>query len=508
MTDRTFVEVGMEQFRTRTLIERKWILFLLLALSFRALYVIWRVEDGRPVDSPGFLYIETNDEESYFLPIENMLAGREYSPDYRMPGVGAPYWVFRQFLSQTASYDAMVVLQWFLSGISVLLLALVALRMTGSHRAAIATYFLFLLSTFSSWYDTFLSSDSLATSAIIIQVFLFQRALDKQDRRLLFLCGLILTWVIFLRPVASLLLLPAMALVYFRWGKGSALKALVIFLIPFALIESSWVLRNWRVNHQFNPLTNQGVMPDGISKQPLGYLMRFLQGYGGNYIWWDPGADIRWYGRWYSCPEKDDEGRLAGPPPSYAYAPGYDQDSLEMVSALIRSVFNEKLNYEDSVAAVNKADAALERYTQLHAKGAPFMHHVVSRFLMIPHMVCQKGAETLFSRPFSELPVWMKFFKLVQMGLYLVIVPIGAFSTFVMLWNWRKARSLLASWVPLVAVYMVFVYPLVLKMAEFRFMVHVYPLFLLLAICFVVGIVEKKFFKESTPHQAKGSVAL
>ena len=119
------------------------------------------------------------------------------------------------------------------------------------------------------------------------------------------------------------------------------------------------------------------------------------------------------------------------------------------------------------------------------------MHHVLSRFLMIPHMIGQKGAETLFQTPFADLPIWMKLFKLFQMALYIVVMVMGAIAAFVMLWNWRKARSLLDHWIPLVAVYMVFVYPLVLKMAEFRFMVHVFPLILLLAVCFSVALVER-----------------
>lgn len=477
--------------REPTLIERKWLTFLLIALFFRALFVLWQVHDRTPAGAPCTLYQVITDTPGYFDPIENVINGGSYSPDYRMPGVGAPYWVFRQFLSQTASYDAMVVLQWFLSGLSVLLLSLLALRLTGSHRAALATYVLFLLSTYTSWYDTALSSDSLAASAIVIQVYLFQRALDKRDVRLLLLCGAFLAWIIFLRPVSSLLLFPAVALLVFHWGRARAIRGVVIFLIPFALFETAWVIRNWRANHEFNPLTNQGTMPDAISKNHLGYMMRFLQGYGGNYIWWEPGADIRWYGRWIGSPEKDDEGRLAGPPPSYAYAPGYNQDSLIIVSELFRSAFSGQLSSADSLAAVKKADAALDRYTELHAKGAPFMHHVLSRFLMIPHMIGQKGAETLFQTPFADLPIWMKLFKLFQMALYIVVMVMGAIAAFVMLWNWRKARSLLDHWIPLVAVYMVFVYPLVLKMAEFRFMVHVFPLILLLAVCFSVALVER-----------------
>lgn len=91
----------------------------------------------KPADSPATWYWEVTDTPGYIEPIESILNGGDYSPDYRMPGVGAPYWIFRQFLSQTASYKAMVALQWLLSGLSVLLLALLALRLTLSSPGSI-----------------------------------------------------------------------------------------------------------------------------------------------------------------------------------------------------------------------------------------------------------------------------------------------------------------------------------------------------------------------------------
>lgn len=474
----------------QTLLERRWILFLLIALLLRGVYIEWKVSDVRPKDAPGEWYFDTPDTHSYFDPIESMLKGGEYDPDYRMPGVGAPYWMFRQFLSPIASRDAMVVLQWLLSGISVYLLALIALRFTGSHTTALITYALFLLSTFSSWYDTSMSSDSLAASVMVIQVFLFQQALDKQRKWLLIGAGLFLAWMVFLRPVAALLFVFATVLIYMHWGKSRSLKPLALFLIPFAIMEVVWVARNWRVNHEFNPLTNQGMMPDEIADRPLGYLMRFLAGYGGDYIWWQPGADIRWYGLWHGAGEVDDEGRKAGPPPAYAYAPGYTEDSLLAVSGLIRSALDGDLSSADSVAAIARANATLDRYTALHAEGAPFMHHVISRFLMVRHMVVQNGAETLFNSSFNALPLWMKLFKLLQMFLYLFAFVVGGIAGVVMLWKWRCAPSLLAVWVPIVSLYMVYIYPLGLHMAEWRFMVHVFPLTLLLATCVLIPKLE------------------
>ncbi len=477
-----------------TLLERRWLLFILLALLWRGVYVEFKLCEAERNGTEGRWYMETPDTHSYFDPIDNVLNGGEYDPDYRMPGVGAPYFVFRMFLSRVASRDAMVVFQWFLSGISVYLLALIALRMSGSVRAAWATYVLFGFSTFSSWYDSSMSSDSLAASVIILQAFVFQQALDRKNMGLMALAGLFLTWVIFIRPVAALLMIPAVTLVFMHWGKSGSIRALVFFLLPFSVVESAWVARNWRVNHELNLLTNQGMMPDEIADRPLGYLMRFLQGYGGNYIWWEPGADIRWYGLWHAAADLDDAGRAAHPPPSYAYAPGYTPDSLRMVSELIRPAWEQRLSPGDSAAAIRKANATLERYTELHRVGAPFTHHVLSRFLMIRHMVIQNGTETLYCHPYWTQPPWMKLFKALQSAMYIYSFVVGCIVAFVSIRKWRRASSFLALWTPIVLLYMIFIYPLGLKMAEWRFMMHVFPFALLLATGAVMLWLERRYF--------------
>lgn len=468
----------------KTFIERHWLAFILVAVLFRWGYVELKVDDQRPEDISGRWYFYTPDTHSYIDPIEQLIADGTYYPDYRMPGVGVPYWIFRQFGDRHASMDAMVVFQCMLSGLAVYLLALLGLRLTRSHATALVVYGLFLLSTYSSWYDTTMSSDSLAVSVMVIHVFLLQRAIDGKSTRLLMAAGLFLTWIIFLRPVAALLLIPAPLLVLWFWSPKWSIKAALLFLLPFVVLDTAWIIRNWRAYGEFNPLTNEGIMPDEIDGRPRGYVMRFLQGYGGNYIWWEAGADIRWFGMWEGSAAVDNEGRNAKAPPAYAYVPGYTKDSLLALSERIRIFESGTLTDADSLAIIEEVNAKLDRYTKLYQEGAPFNYHVLSRFRMIEYLITQNGTETLFHQPFGELPLWKKVFKLLQIFLYLFAYLVGGIAAFVMLWRWRRATALMASWVPLIVVYMILVYPLILRMAEWRFMVHVHPLILLLATCF------------------------
>jgi len=467
----------------KPILERYWLLFVLLSLLIRGVYVYAKVDMARSADEEGCWYFETPDTHSYFDPIDNLISDGHYSPDYRMPGVGGPYLMFRQFLSKTDSRDAMVVLQWLFSGISVYLLALTALRFTGSTTAAWTTYVFFLLSTYSSWYDSTMASDSLAPSVLIFHVFFFQMAMQRRSKWLLLIAGLFLAWIIFIRPAAILLIIAACVLVLLYWKPRRSFLAVAIFAAPFAVTDLAWTIRNWAIHAEFNPLTNEGMLPDEIAERTRGYLLRFVQSYGGNYIWWDPGAEIRWLGMCTGSVEVDDHGRKAKEPPSYVYVPGITKDSLLLLAERIRLIEAGALSPEDSTIGAAEVNAKLERYTELYQKGAPFNYHVLSRFRMIEHIVWQNGTETLFTKRFSELSLVQKLFKLLQMFFFIFAFGGSAVAILVLCWRWRLASNALTIWLPFIVAYMVLIYPLGLRMAEWRFMMHVFPLALMLAIC-------------------------
>ncbi|MBX2971859.1 MAG: glycosyltransferase family 39 protein [Flavobacteriales bacterium] len=450
------------------------------------------IAELRLPDTPGLLSVKTGDTSSYLDPIESVLAGGSYQPDYRMPGVGAPYWVFRQFMDVGASRDAMVVVQWLLSGINVWLLGLLAVRLTGSDRVGVAVYALFLLSAYSSWYDASISSDSLAVSTLIVSAWFLQRAVDRRSLGLLALAGLFFAWQVFLRPVSAALL-PVLAFLAFRYFPAPRRwLAAVVVLLPFAVTDALWTLRNWRAHHELNPLTNQGLMPEDLTSQVHWHVMNFIQCYGGNYIWWAPGSDMRWYGFWKGGATLDNEGRLAKAPPDHAIVPGYTRDDLFAISERIRALSAGGLSQRDSLAEANAISAELDRYAALYQEQAPFNYHVMSRVRMLRNVMWQHGTESMIMRPFGSLLLWEKIFKVVQVMFYLFAYTVGTCAVIILLWNWRKAPTALHLWLPLLVTFMVLIYPVVLRMCEWRYMVHPFPFALLLGVCLCHRVIRSR----------------
>lgn len=467
------------------LLTRRWYLFIAAALLVRGLYIGIQLHYRPNLDLPGLLSLESGDTKGYLDPVENLIEHGRFEPDYRMPGVAAPYWIFRQFLEVGASRDAMVLLQWLLSGINVYLLALIAWRMTGSERIALLVFLTFLASAYSSWFDPIIASDSLSISALIFHVHFLQSALDKRSRGRLLLSGTFLAWFVFLRPIGVLLVPLASALMLWRGLGPRPWRSALLLALPFLVLDGAWTARNFSVHGSFSPLTNQGWFPEDFSREIRAHAMHFVQGYGGNYIWWDPGSDIRWYGVWKGGATIDDEGRLAKEPPAYAFVEGYSLEDLRALSERVRDVENGRWSTADSLAEIASINARFDELAALYQEGAPFQYHVLSRFRMFKNLVWQNGTESLIIIPFKELSLGAKLFKLLQVAMYVFAFTIGVIACVVLLWRWRRPATVLHVWIPFIVAYLVLIFPFALRMCEWRYMAHPFPFALLLAVILV-----------------------
>lgn len=478
--------------KSEDLLSRRPLLFILIALLARGIYICFAYAQLDHGLHPDWLYVESGDAPLYLDPVDNLLSKGLYKDDYRMPGLGAPYFLFRLLLSPEASRQALVVLQWLLSGLSTYVLALLAWRLTGRHLAGLVVYAVFLVSAYSSWYDGVIASDSLATSAFILHAWFLYRATQSQRRDLLLLAGFLMAWLVFLRPITVLLLIPSACLTWRFWSGPARWRMAILVLVPFLVLDSVWVVRNWKVNGNFRPLTNQGYQPDYFMHEIRGHAMLFLQGYGGDYIWWNTGSDIRWFGIWKGGAPVDDEGRRAKEPPPYAYVEGYDRDSLFRLSERIRQINSGALHGADSLRAIEEVNATFDRYAALYQEKAPFQYHVMSRLRMFRNIMAQHGTESMILPAFSSLPLGLKLFKLLQSAIFLFMYGLFWLAVPALVWMWRREPSLLRILIPVTALYMMLIFPLGLRMCEWRYLVHQFPFVLMLTTGFVVELVLRR----------------
>ena len=467
---------------------RWWPLLLIAFAGKLLLFVLYLVEHGTSLNGPWYRF--GGDTSGYIDPVESIFGGGGYQPDMRMPGYGLPYFLVRSLMAPHPALQTMVVLQVLASAISVILLARTALALTGSVRAFRSTYWIALMATFTSVFDGCILTESFSAFALIGSVHAVVAYLEDHRRSHIYAAGLMMAWLIFMKPVY----LPVLAILsvplWFRRSVPCAQRArtIVLFAAPFLIAESAWIVRNANVHGVFRPFSD-GIISPSIRANVKYPMLRLMQTYGASFIWWDNTAEIRWFG--VRTIGEGPGATPVGPPPlpGYAYTSACPLDTLELIADGV------EVYYRDSTDAV-KRSVALANVTQrcdrciaAFKTERPFYYHVVSKLRLLKKFILTSGTSTLLSKPWGELHPVGKAIKLLYSLLYLgVIVPGFAWGLVVL---FRRRGSPAARTFAAVFIYGVTIFPLVMRMEENRYLTTPYPFAIVLSVMLGIGLADR-----------------
>ncbi|MBL7962987.1 MAG: hypothetical protein JNM31_03995 [Flavobacteriales bacterium] len=455
--------------------------WLALGLLVKALLFVWYVQDNAGAKHMGRWALWDGDMWEYVDPIESLLRGEGFHPDHRMPGYGVPYLLLRLVFDQPQACDVLTLLQLLLATVTTYLLARGLVTVTSHRRLFLPTYALLLLSAFHSTVEAVMINESFTTSALALHVLCYMRYRSSGHNGWLVGAGALLAWAVFMRPIYGplLLVIPLLELLRRHRHWRQRLATVVFFGLPFAVADAAWTIRNHRLYGGFHPLTNHGSFNPIFSSLPYYGVLYWVQTYGGNAYWWDPSADVRWYGF-----EPDAGGGTDQPipgvpePPGDVYVGGITPDSLAHMAMVMRSSRGPEVPEaeRDSIAVVLLQMA--QRWRTAYAREKPFHYQVVSRLRLLKHETIHSGTTHLFQRPFAELGPAARAWKLLQAALYWWVLLTGCVAAAVVVWRVRRAEAVLAA---VVVLYGVVACPFIMRMAEIRYLVPIFPLMLLCA---------------------------
>lgn len=462
----------------------KWYYWVLLALVVKcAMFFLLSSELG--VTSDNFIGLSGGDQggdaNSYLTPVENYINTGEYDPDYRMPGFAVVYYLLRLFFNIPGANNAIVLLQSLLSAISVYFLALTALRLFKSVRMFYMVFFTYLIATYTQLLDLYLLTESFTVSASIFAVYFLLKGFQDDSMQDLLISGIWTTWIIFLRPVYApyLAIFSGCVFIYSLLDKKSfrrSIKLSSMLLIPFLIVDGMWIVRNYKKHSSFQPLTSL-YYPDAVGSYYI-ELLKFLQSWGGNYVFWDPSAEIRLLGIEKSSfgPQMVTNSNVKIPENIYTSA--FNSDSLKLIRSLVISM-QEKNISKDSMSVVNDIlKEKLIRYTASVKEEHPLIFYVTSRLRYFRIFLLHSGTYNLMSKPWKELNLVKKVFKLFYSAQYLFIVLAGLAGSILMLIRYKKTMNFL---LPLLTLYSIILFPWILMFPEVRYFVPAFPFMLICA---------------------------
>ena len=460
----------------------------------------------------GAFAVRGGDTFSYLDPIENLFRYGTYAQDLgrletyagRMPGYGIVYGALRLVLGPGGAANGVVLLQLLLSLYALYCLGRLAQAATQRRAAFQCTVLLYAANTFTTVFDIRLLTESFAISALIIGVYAFCRTQRHPSPGRLLGAGGWLAWLIFLRPfLAPVLGLVAGWYIGRAWLSGSgrpparlarAVCRASLLLLPFLMADAAWIARNWPWYRALVPL--QSNTWAGYKNAPaLIELNGFMGAIGEEHAWWTAGSDMAWFYKPLAEPApnfRGAAGKLA--PPAYTY------DSLLLVRRYLAVAQDSTLAPAARAQAEARATRALRAYRQAYQQLRPGRAFLVVPLQLAYRLVLAHPGDYLFPRPFAQLPPWQKGLKMLVHSWYLLLVGLGIAGTLLVGWRPR----FVALFVKAVPLYLIGLFCFVLHLVDARYFAIAYPFVIVSAVNLLLIAGEKVRKRGAAASRAAG----
>tara|TARA_B100001094_G_C18185288_1_gene803416 strand:+ start:1061 stop:2602 length:1542 start_codon:yes stop_codon:yes gene_type:complete len=462
-------------------------------------------------------------DEGYISSAENWIQTGEWKHEAsgleasRVPGVGFHYLLLRVFLSPQQSLNGLIVLCTIISSIGFI----VFLKSLSAKKWIVLTGIVLFLgdSYLSSWSISPFLAESYCVGYTFLAIGFLRFWKNSKNQKFLLISGLffgisILTRVTFFPVIFCI------AVFIFFFDKFS-LKNAVIYLLPFFLLESIWVTRNYLVTGTFVPFQQIGTAKwtekkDGLNavkevefqsetnfnssyKEDLEFLkgecnfheLYFVKTFGGNWVSWNPNSAIFWlkpHSEQLELTKEIPSLEKAFPDFIFNDEKGLTKDLLIDAKKYKETFFDRKASDSIRVVAGKKYFEILSSFKE-NLKETPLNTLMKSKLFLTRQWLFSSGTYQI-PYSFSSAGIVGKLIKLKAMIFYYLIVVTGLISIFLLLLFNLKSTLMNKAYVIVLGVIFVLyhwtLYVIVFKTSELRYNCFlIFGLFIIL-----IGILE------------------
>ena len=443
------------------------------------------------VSEVGYFYSLDEDTMEYILPWENLARQGIYSLDGvspyagRSPFVGLPYFIFWLLFGKRVAFELVALLQILLSSIATVAVALLAKKiyenkLKGKIISSSSVFWGVIifssLSTYISFYDSAILSDSVSNSSLCLFLFYYYRYLSgSPSNKNLLLSGIFLAMSSLWRPYFVLLYLPAIIGICFYHYKKAMKNLLFLikhlisreltskiltFVIPLLLMDTPWIIRNILTFRE--PIifyqTKSFFTPDH-SDAYVAYA-RFVNNMGESSLYWNTSSFACYFHphtRPINC--KFDLS-------SMDLGPNLTKEKIEKARLLFKYHLENRKDLLAEKILINYFDYLYECYKQDH----PLTYWIIPYPKKVRNFIVHSGAEHFPMARTSNFynPLIYYGTKIPIAGMYWLMLILGFIGCF-------------------------YVY----RIDKKAFMVCIIPFFLIIFICFVAKFDEYRYFLQA-----------
>jgi hypothetical protein len=459
----------------------KWLLIVLTIKGVLFTYFTFQFHAyAREKQIHSGIAIAMGDTRNYYVPAEEFTRNGNYNSACRMPGL-LPFYVPVSWLfGQEPAFVAIIIFQFFLSVLSVLLLAIIAARIFPQRYVFEITAIIYALSTFVSIWDHTLMSDSFSTSFLIFSAFSLSSFLQHKHFKHLLLAGIWLAWAIFLRQI-TVILLPLYCLILFqniKDGFGKYIVRCALLASPIVISVGAWTYRNYVKEHQFIPFIKP--VADCYETYTPQFLAvnQLLLAWGEDIQYWIPNTPANWF----VSAKKETQ--------LFERSRSLETSSCTTDSIMaLQHAYNTFRTTEDSLQKELSGTYVLTKtkvYRAEYINEKPLDFLVMNRLKMFKEFVFPSRLDNMPGPAFDKMSLLQKAIKLGYFALLLFVNALGVIASFYLLFKrrWKQLSFVAIAWS------FVIVLAIVLGFIEQRYLVPSYPFFLIAAVGFVAELIQ------------------
>lgn len=455
---------------------------ILIILLVKLLYTVWFNRYTSDCILPGsFLANLKGDGKEYAIAAINIKVSGFYFPDVKPPGYSFVIYLALLFADTARALDLVVIFQLLLSSISVYILAKLAFLITRSHFFFLITFFIYGFTSYVTEYDRIILAESFTTSVLIFSIFNLYVGLSTQKKWNLLYAGIGIGIATYLRAAMlaftiMLFALCFLAIIKNRKSFKSEAKQLLYLIMPLLLFLTLWGSRNYYYHKKIEPLMYVSGYNAPEQKTYYYDLHVFVCTWSGDMIYWNPTADINWFG----CADRfqaNDNIIL----PNYIYTSKYNYQSLVELRKKLRQY---DILESDSLLK-NEICGLLQSYSLSFKQENPVLYYFLPLRLAAKFIVNGGGTTSLFNKKFSDLALIEKLFKISMIFFYTIIAFLGVFIGIVISirFLFKKNRSqtdLFKAQMAVFLIFSIFVMCFIFRTSEYRYFVPLFPICILL----------------------------
>jgi 4-amino-4-deoxy-L-arabinose transferase-like glycosyltransferase len=452
---------------------------IFLIKFFCALYLVHLTKCDTPELFQGIAQY-SGDAPSYIVPIDNYIETGSYYYESvkagRMPYLGIIYYIFRLIFSKTIALNFIVISQILLEAIAIYYLAILCKNIFSSKKAFWFSLILSCISLNVSTFNYYILSESFGISFLCLFVYAYYSFLtqNKTNRKLL-IAGLFLALTVLFKPYLCLIFLIlgiefliSEPRINFKYYLKGLISKVIILSLPLIILNAPWTIRNYIVMNKFIPF-QQDVYAGWKLPEVYFAAFEFVDAIGESYVSWDKRS-----AGCYFEPQN-------GIPCEFEFNNNIFSKKLTLEKIEeVRAIYIRCLKYpSDTLTPI--VTSKFKELTNIYKEEHPFNYYFVNPFKIVGHFLLHSGSYYLpISKESACYQPYQFIIKLSQSLLYYLTLTLGFIGTIILLF--KKPKSFIVFVIP---IYLVVLFPLVLKRTEFRLFHPAYP-FLMIGLVYII----------------------